>query len=91
MNVVGVEVAPEYRTTLLEGNTLSSQARVFWGTGQRQTVSVQHFNHLRFRLLDDLAATLDANIFLHRDSDVDRAAVKFELQVGLGYDWDYYR
>ena len=91
MNVVGVEVAPEYRTSLLEGNTLSSQARVFWGTGQRQTMSVQHYNHLRFRLLDDLAATLDANIFLHRDSDVDRPAVKFELQVGLGYDWRYYR
>ena len=91
INVVGVEVAPEFRTTLLEGNTLSSQARVFWGTGQRQTMSVQHYNHLRFRLLDDLAATLDANIFLHRDSEVDRAAVKFELQVGLGYDWRYYR
>ena len=91
MNVVGVELAPEYRTTLLEGNTLSSQARVFWGTGQRRTMSVQHYNHLRFRLLDDLSATLDANIFLHRDSDVDRAAVKFELQVGLGYDWRYYR
>lgn len=91
MNVVGVEVAPEYRTILLEGNTLSSQARVFWGTGQRQTMSVQHYNHLRFRLLDDLAATLDANLFLHRDSEVDRAAVKFELQVGLGYDWRYFR
>ena len=91
MNVVGVEVAPEYRTSLLPGNSLSSQARVFWGTGPRQTMSVQHFNHLRFRLLDDLAATLDANIFLHRDSDVDRPAVKFELQVGLGYDWRYFR
>lgn len=91
VNVVGVEVAPEYRTTLREGNTLESQARVFWGTGQRQTMSVQHYNHLRFRLLDDLSATLDANMFLHRDSDVDRAAVKFELQVGLGYDWRYYR
>ena len=91
MNVVGVELAPEYRTTLLPGNTLSSQARVFWGTGQRQTMSVQHYNHLRFRLLDDLAATLDANLFLHRDSDINRAAVKFELQVGLGYDWRYYR
>ena len=91
MNVVGVEVSPEYRTTLLPGNTLSSQARVFWGAGQNQTMSVQHFNHLRFRLLDDLAATLDANVFLHRDSDVDRPAVKFELQVGLGYDWRYYR
>lgn len=91
INVVGVEVAPEFRTTLLEGNTLSSQARVFWGTGQRQTMSVQHYNHLRFRLLDDLAATLDANVFLHRDSEVDRAAVKFELQVGLGYDWRFYR
>ena len=91
MNVVGVEVAPEYRTTLLPGNTLSSRARVFWGTGRRQTISVQHFNHLRFRLLDDLAATLDANIFLHRDSDIDRSAVKFELQVGLGYDWRYFR
>ncbi|MDE2847688.1 MAG: hypothetical protein OXO51_13325 [Gemmatimonadota bacterium] len=91
MNVVGVEVAPEFRTSLLPGNSLSSQARVFWGTGRRQTMSVQHFNHLRFRLLDDLAATLDANIFLHRDSDIDRAAVKFELQVGLGYDWRYYR
>ena len=91
MNVIGVEVAPEYRTTLLEGNTLESQARVFWGTGQRQTMSVQHYNHLRFRLLDDLSATLDANLFLHRDSDVNQAAVKFELQVGLGYDWRYYR
>lgn len=91
MNVVGVEVAPEFRTSLLPGNSLSSQARVFWGTGQRRTMSVQHYNHLRFRLLDDLAATLDANIFLHRDSDIDRAAVKFELQVGLGYDWRYYR
>ena len=91
MNVVGVEVAPEYRTTLLEGNTLSSQARVFWGTGQRRTMSVQHYNHLRFRLLGDLSATLDANLFLHRDSEVDRSAVKFELQVGLGYDWRYYR
>ena len=91
INVVGVEVAPEFRTSLLPGNSLSSQARVFWGTGQRQTMSVQHFNHLRFRLLDDLAATLDANLFLHRDSDIDRAAVKFELQVGLGYDWRYYR
>ena len=91
VNVVGVEVAPEFRTSLLPGNSLSSQARVFWGTGQRQTMSVQHFNHLRFRLLDDLAATLDANLFLLRDSDVDRAAVKFELQVGLGYDWRYYQ
>ena len=91
MNVVGVEVAPEYWMTLLPGNTLSSRARVFWGTGRCQTMSVQHFNHLRFRLLDDLAATLDANIFLHRDSDIDRPAVKFELQVGLGYDWRYYR
>lgn len=91
INVVGVEVAPEFRTSLLPGNSLSSQARVFWGTGQRQIMSVQHFNHLRFRLLDDLAATLDANLFLHRDSDIDRAAVKFELQVGLGYDWHYYR
>ena len=91
INVVGVEVAPEYRTTLLPGNTLESQARIFWGTGQRRTVSVQHYNHLRFRLLDDLSATLDANVFLHRDSDIDRAAVKFELQVGLGYDWRYYR
>ncbi len=91
MNVVGVEVAPEYRTTLLPGNSLSSQARVFWGTGQRQTMSVQHYNHLRFRLLDDLAATLDANIFLHRDSDINQPAVKFELQVGLGYDWRFYR
>lgn len=91
INVVGVEVSPEYRTTLREGNTLESQARVFWGTGQRQTMSVQHYNHLRFRLLDDLSATLDANMFLHRDSDVDGAAVKFELQVGLGYDWRYYR
>ena len=90
-NVVGVEVAPEYRTSLLPGNTLSSQARVFWGTGPRRTMSVQHFNHLRFRLLDHLAATLDANIFLHRDSNVDRPAIKFELQVGLGYDWRYYR
>ncbi|MXZ73807.1 MAG: hypothetical protein F4207_01585 [Gemmatimonadetes bacterium] len=91
INVVGVEVAPEFQTSLLPGNSLSSQARVFWGTGQRQTMSLQHYNHLRFRLLDDLAATLDANLFLHRDSDIDRAAVKFELQVGLGYDWRYYR
>ena len=86
-NVMGLEIAPEYKEELWPGNIVSSQAKFFWGVRQRSTLSLQNFNSLRIRLLGNLAATLDANFFLHRDSQVQALAVKSELQVGLGYAW----
>ena len=86
-NVMGLEIAPEYKEELWPGNVVSSQAKFFWGVRQRSTLSLQNFNSLRIRLLSNLAATLDANFFLHRDSQVQALAVKSELQVGLGYAW----
>ena len=86
-NVMGLEIAPEYKEELWPGNIVSSQAKFFWGVRQRSTLSLQNFNSLRIRLLSNLAATLDANFFLHRDSQVQALAVKSELQVGLGYAW----
>ena len=86
-NVMGLEIAPEYKEELRPGNVVSSQAKFFWGVRQRSTLSLQNFNSLRIRLLGNLAATLDANFFLHRDSQVQALAVKSELQVGLGYAW----
>ena len=86
-NVMGLEIAPEYKEKLRPGNVVSSQAKFFWGVRQRSTLSLQNFNSLRIRLLGNLAATLDANFFLHRDSQVQALAVKSELQVGLGYAW----
>ena len=86
-NVMGLEIAPEYKEELRPGNVVSSQAKFFWGVRQRSTLSLQNFNSLRIRLLSNLAVTLDANFFLHRDSQVQALAVKSELQVGLGYAW----
>ena len=84
---MGLEIAPEYKEEWRPGNVASSQAKFFWGVRQRSTLSLQNFNSLRIRLLGNLAATLDANFFLHRDSQVQALAVKSELQVGLGYAW----
>ena len=89
--VLGMEVAPEYRKTLQTGNYISSQARIFWGVSEGKKLSIQHFNSLSFRLLGGLAATLDAHVFLFRDSAVKKTAVKFELQAGLGYVLDFER
>ena len=86
-NVMGLEIAPEYKEELWPGNIVSSQTKFFWGVRQRSTLSLQNFNSLRIRLLSNLAVTLDANFFLHRDSQVQALAVKSELQVGLGYAW----
>ena len=86
-NVMGLEIAPEYKEELRPGNVVSSQAKFFWGVKQRSALSLQNFNSLRIRLLGNLAATLDANLFLHRDSQIQALAVKSELQVGLGYSW----
>ena len=86
-NVMGLEIAPEYKEELWQGNVVSSQAKFFCGVRQRSTLSLQNFNSLRIRLLSNLAAILDANFFLHRDSQVQALAIKSELQVGLGYSW----
>lgn len=85
--VAGLEVAPKYRVQLRPGNVLASETKFFWGASQRSTLSLQNFNSLRVRLVGNLAATLDANLFLHRDTNVQAMAVKSELHFGLGYSW----
>jgi len=90
-SVFGLEIAPEFRKTLQAGSFVSSQARVFWGASEGNKLSIQHFNSLSIRLLGNLAATLDAHVFLFRDSEIKKTAVKFELQAGLGYVLDYER
>ncbi len=86
-HVVGLEVAPKYKRELRLGNVLSSQAKFFWVASRKSAFSLQHYNSLHIRLLGNLAVALDANLFLHRDSQVQALAVKSELQVGLGYSW----
>ncbi len=85
--VAGLEVAPKYRVQLRPGNVLASETKFFWGASQKSTLSLQNFNNLQVRLVGNLAATLDANLFLHRDSTVQALAVKSEIHFGLGYSW----
>ena len=86
-NIVGLELAPELKGETSSGSVLSSQAKFFWGVNQGSVVSLQNFNNLSIRLLGNLAATLDANLFLYRGSRLRSVAVKSELNVGLGYSW----
>lgn len=85
--VAGLEVAPKYRAQLRPGNVLASETKFFWGASQRSALSLQNFNSLQIRLVGNLAATLDANLFIHRDSNVQALAVKSEIHFGLGYSW----
>ncbi len=85
---VGIEAVPEYRRQLPNGNSLSSNMKIFMGATQTRKLSVQHYNSLLIRLAGNLYATMDLNLFLHRDSQVDRLAFKSEAQVGLGYTWE---
>ena len=86
-NTVGLELAPELKGGTAPGSVFSSQAKLFWGVNKGSVVSLQNFNSLSIRLLGNLAATLDANLFLYRGSQVRAVAVKSELNVGLGYSW----
>ncbi|MBI2504529.1 MAG: bifunctional metallophosphatase/5'-nucleotidase, partial [Candidatus Latescibacteria bacterium] len=85
---LGLEVVPEYRRQLGKGNALSSNFKLFAGAAPTQRLSIQTFNSLQIHLVGNLYTTIDANLFVHRDSKVDRLAFKSELQVGLGYAWD---
>ena len=85
--VVGFELAPEYKQELRPGHLLSSQSKFFWGLGETNTMSLQNFNSLRIRLKRNLAATFDANFFLHRDSHIQSLAVRSEIQLGLSHAW----
>lgn len=85
---LGLEVVPEYRRPLRSGNSLSSNMKIFMGATGNRKLSVQHYNSLLLRLAGNLHATVDFNLFLHRDSQVDDSAFKSEVQVGLGYSWD---
>ena len=87
-NVAGLEVAPGYRTRLRPGNVLSSEVKFFWGASASSTLSLKNYNSLHVRLVGNLAATFDANLFLHQDSQVGELAVKSELHIGLGYSWN---
>ena len=46
-NVMGLEIAPEYKEEWRPGNVVSSQAKFFWGVKQRSTLSLQNFNSLQ--------------------------------------------
>jgi hypothetical protein len=85
---LGVEVVPEYRLQLGKGNALSSNMKLFAGAAPTQRLSIQSFNALQVHLVGNLYTTVDANLFVHRDTKVERLAFKTELQVGLGYAWD---
>ena len=86
-NIVGFELAPELKGGTSSGNAFSSQAKFFWGVNQGSVVSLQNFNSLSIRLWGNLAATLNANLFLYRGSLQRAVAVKSELHAGLGYSW----
>jgi hypothetical protein len=85
---VGLEMVPEYRRQLGKGNALSTNMKLFAGAAPTQRLSIQTFNSLQVHLVGNLYTTIDANLFVHRDSKVARLAFKSELQVGLGYTWD---
>ena len=86
-NVAGLEVSPKFRMRLGPGSVLSSEAKFFWGASRKRTLSFQSFHSLQIRLPGNLAATVDANLFLHRDNQVGALANKSELHFGLGYTW----
>ena len=71
-----------------KGNALSSNMKLFAGAAPTQRLSIQSFNALQVHLVGNLYTTVDANLFVHRDTKVERLAFKTELQVGLGYAWD---
>lgn len=48
---------------------------------------LSHPMAMLINLMGDLHVTIDANYFLHRDTEVDELGVKSERQVGLGYTW----
>lgn len=85
---VGLEVVPEYRRQLGKGNALSTNMKFFAGAAPTRRLSIQSFNALQIHLVGNIYTTIDANLFVHRDNQVDRLALKSELQVGMGYAWD---
>lgn len=85
---VGIEVVPEYQRQLGKGNSLSSNLKLFASAAPTRRLSIQHYNSLLVHLVGNLYTTIDANFFLHRDSQVEKLAFKSELQVGLGYTWE---
>ena len=89
--VAGLEVAPKYRLQLRPGSALASETKFFWGASEKSTLSLQNFNSLKVLLVGNLAATLDVNLFLHRDGTVQALAVKSEIHFGLGYSWNWKR
>jgi hypothetical protein len=87
-NEVGLELVPEYSRQLRKNISLSSNAKIFAGATEARKVSIQSYNTLLIRLVGSLHTTVDAHLFVHRDSDVGELAFKSEVQIGLGYTWD---
>jgi 2',3'-cyclic-nucleotide 2'-phosphodiesterase (5'-nucleotidase family) len=87
ISALGLELVPEYSRKFGKGNSLSSSVKVFAGATQARKVSVQQYNALLVNLLGNVYLTIDANFFLHRDTEVDELGLKSEVQMGLGYNW----
>lgn len=82
---LGIELSPEVERRLPNGSRLTSSAKLFAGFTDRRSVSVQHYNALIVALKGNLNASVDFNLFLHWDTQIDRLATRSELQVGLTY------
>ncbi|MFH1571232.1 MAG: 5'-nucleotidase C-terminal domain-containing protein [Gemmatimonadota bacterium] len=87
-NQLGLEVAPEARLAVARGNTLNTSGKVFIGATEPRRLSAEWYNSLAISLRGNLRATVDANLFFHWDSKVDRVGLKSEMQMGVAYAWD---
>jgi len=84
---VGLEIDPEARIPLSGGNVLRTNTKLFFGATETRKVSMQSYNSLNIALWGNLKATIDANLFLHWDNQVEKLGTKSEVQVGIGYAW----
>jgi hypothetical protein len=67
---------------------LRAKGKAFYGANAPRRVSAEAFNSLTYSLFGNLRAIVDANLFLHRDAQVQRTGLRTEFQVGLAYSWD---
>lgn len=87
-NDIGLEIVSQFRRTFARNNSFSSTVELFAGATEGHKISLQHYNRISIGLMNDLAIMLDANYFLHRDSQMAVIGLKSELQLGLGYSWN---
>mgnify|MGYP001126143266 FL=1 len=87
-NSTGLELAPELKFGLGNGSALASSGKVFLSLSAARQVTIEQFNTLAIGLWENLKVSVDANLFVHRDDQINRTGVRSELQMGLSYAWD---